>query len=378
AYPGAGSTPVHGMHVSVRGLLDALNLDLDQVGGNVSVLAHLAETGVFAQLGPDGLLPLAELLNRTATRPGARRPFALVSMLAAGGHLKQIGATTLEIENAPFAVSPDTAYFDGPVPEVSFTSDLPDPPSSYRIQWAWGDGKTTDNLGLPNASHRYDAEGDYTIQVKLLDGDGVAVAIDTVYALSGRPYWQITSISDPDEFLDLGDAGQSGPTYDLILRLLNAPKSGLIAVDRPDTATSVLRLRVLNAAVWDSSTCCPPAAPVPGEVREDLGISPAQATGVGPWFTGWEMNTWTQSTPSLGSGTMMGRHILGTTVYNVIDAGTQVGPKGALRIDATRDGKTMTGTIRVTIWWQVDDEGVLKIVDHGEDYRLPFTARRLR
>ncbi|MGE0443438.1 MAG: hypothetical protein AB7S39_23380, partial [Gemmatimonadales bacterium] len=138
AYPGAGSTPVHGMHVSVRGLLDALNLDLDQVGGNVSVLAHLVETGVFAQLGPDGLLPLAELLNRTATKPGARRPFALVSMLAAGGHLKQIGATTLEIENAPFAVSPDTAYFDGPVPEVSFTSDLPDPPSSYRIQWAWG------------------------------------------------------------------------------------------------------------------------------------------------------------------------------------------------------------------------------------------------
>lgn len=163
----------------------------------------------------------------------------------------------------------------------------------------------------------------------------------------------------------------------MLSRAVAVPGSGLIAIDELGAGSSTLRLRVLPTATWSAANCCPPAATLPGEVRQTLGVMPQEASGVGPYFAGWETSRWSQTTEDLGSGTLTGQYIMATGPYDIEDIGTQIGPRGGIRITATRNGKVMTGTIRITIWWVDGETGQLR-QGGSEDFVFPFTAERIR
>lgn len=72
---------------------------------------------------------------------------------------------------------------------------------------------------------------------------------------------------------------------------------------------------------------------------------------------------------------MGGQFVPGTMTYVIEDAGTQTGPAGGVRFSATRNGMVMTGTITITIWWINEDN---EVTEPGEEFRLPFTAVRIK
>ncbi|MGE0439081.1 MAG: hypothetical protein AB7S39_01235 [Gemmatimonadales bacterium] len=197
----------------------------------------------------------------------------------------------------------------------------------------------------------------------------------TIEFEGGFPYWRITSIVDEDELLDPGEAV---PFQVLLARLLAVPQSGLIAVDDEGGGKKVLRLRVLPAGTWDPTECCPPPA-APGELRQSLGEQPTVTYQVGPFFAGFGTTEWSQSTSDLGAGTLFGQYVAGGTESRKIkDAGVQVGPVDFIRISATRNGSTMTGTMTVFAWFQDEETGEVDPEFEPTSYVLRFTAVRLK
>ena len=188
-----------------------------------------------------------------------------------------------------------------------------------------------------------------------------------------KPFWRIDTIQDQDDLFELADGA---PLAVLFNRILAAPNSGLIAIDDEGGGRTVLRLRVLPTALWDATRCCPPPASATGELRQTLGIMPEESFEVGPLFAGWGTNRWSQSTGDLATGTMTGQFVDGLTEDNVKGAGTQAGPMGVLRIEATRNGATMTGTISVTGWFS-DTDGEQFVDPDPASFRFPFTATRM-
>ncbi len=310
-------------------------------------------------------------LPQSTSTPVVVSPFVSIA-----GRLKQMSAHVLDAVRAEFKVEPETVELEDDL-EVSFEASIPMPPAGgYRIRWEWDDGNTTESLSLPTATHTYEASGNYRVIATLLSMTRNVLAADTVEVGSqAAPYWRLTSFADQDDLLDIGNPGESGEIYDVLSRAVAVPGAGLIAID-PQGAGTVLRLRVLPTATWSTANCCPPAATLPGEVRQTLGVMPQEASGVGPYFAGWEASRWSQTTQDLGSGTLTGQYIMATGPYNIEDIGTQIGPRGGIRITATRNGKVMTGTIRITIWW-VDETGQ-HLQGSSEDFVFPFTAERIR
>ncbi len=389
AFPGAGLQPYQQWQqstqrdVMIRELLSTLSLSFQSQGNGVAMSAmssrpsnppRFLRGATSSRSVPCCRAPGTRIQDHRLRRPPG----------VARGVNKQISAVTFDLLDAPFEVTPDPFTFDSSSSQASFSADIPSPPATYRLRWEWGDGTMSENLNLPDATHNYQSAGDYEVIATLLgqpanasDPDPV-LAIDTVHTSSGEPFWRLETLADLDGFIELGDPGTSGEEFDAINRAIMAPHSALIAVDDEGTS-QVLRLRVLPASTWPAGQCCPTPTRAPGELRVPLGVSPAQVSGVGPFFTGWQSNAWTQSSTSLGQGTLMGQTTLGTASYDIINVGTQIGPAGATRIQGTRTGTTMTGTITFVIWWRVLVNGVPMLPDvPGEQYQMPFTAVRLK
>lgn len=191
------------------------------------------------------------------------------------------------------------------------------------------------------------------------------------------PYWQITSFIDVDGTLTDVDLTLAGEMVDLLRRLVATPRAGLIAVDTPSAGKTQLRLRALRSGLRDSTTCCPvPAYSAATELLLPLGTLPSTRYTVGPFFSGWETDSWSQSSTELNTGTMTGQYIPFTMTFQVPNQGAQVGPAGGVRTTATRNGTTMTGVVTVFVWYISDNTGELD--GDPDQYRFSFTATRLR
>lgn len=195
-----------------------------------------------------------------------------------------------------------------------------------------------------------------------------------------EPFWRIVTISDSDQLLDPEELTGESPLYTMIERIFAVPASGLIALENEAGGKSVVRLRVLTAATWTTMNCCPPTlTPLPGELRQTIGEMPATTYSVGPFFSAYNITQWSQSTTNLAAGTLTGSYIDGGLQSRKIkDLGTQLGPRDYIRIEATRNGTSMSGTISIVAWFQDEDTDEVDPRSEPTTFRLPFTAVRIR
>ncbi len=302
-----------------------------------------------------------------------------VELLDANDRVRGRDTATVVITERELTVTPKDARVE-PDTLITFTAttDLPLPPAP-SWEWDLGDGRTrtttVNTLEITYPPDR-DEEVTYTVMVRLKTADKVWAAgrTDVTVVPGAAPHWRITSIQDQDELFD--ELEGSDPIVSLFKRLLAVPTAGLISIAPVVDDSTELRLRVLRAAVWDPAACCPPPSAPAAEWQQLLGVTPTVTYSFGPFFSGWGSSTWSQSTTDLDAGTVTGQFIPGTASYRIKDAGTQVGPAGAIRINATRSGTTMTGQITITIWWNNENTG--EVERPGETSRFPFTAVRMR
>ena len=304
--------------------------------------------------------------------------------------VKQLAPEPIDVVRAPFKATPDTAFI-GNDSTVTFWADVPSPPTEgFRIRWEWGDGTTSENVGTMGGMHRYDPpDQDYTVTVTLLSADGSQVlASDTVQVKGskGIPYWRLTSITDAD---GLG-SDASLPLTVLLADAVANPGSAMISVDEGlQTNSSILRLRVLAGGTWDINNCCARRAPLlPGETRQALGYFPAfYGSSYGPLFNGYDETFLTGHRGDLDVGTMAGQYPIGAVeywVWNPVGEGQeerQQGPEFVLRVNATRNGTAMTGTITLFAWPTGDPlpGSTVRLVETTPDsWPFPFTAERIR
>ncbi len=359
--------------VPVRG--DALRLRVGD--GSTEFSVHdLASGALLATSGVEGV----DLAPLVGSENGETKSLMATTFVRLNGLLRQLGPEGLQLVRARFAVSPDTARISADSTTVSFEADVPSPPSDgFLIRWDWGDGTTTENLGLTSAMHTYAESGEYTVVATMLSADGQrTLAVDTLTVEDETsPHWRLTNIVDADE---LGSAA-SVPVTVLLADAVANPSSAMIGIDLIPFGPRALQMRVLAGGTWTTENCCDPLVPLLlGETRQRLGVQPTLTLGVGDFFTGFSESRWSQSTPDLSMGTISGQQTLGVFIYNVRDAGSQTGPQIVLRTEATRSGKTMTGTITL-IFWPIGDVlpgETLQYVEEPDFYRFPFTAERIR
>jgi PKD repeat protein len=101
-------------------------------------------------------------------------PLQSVSITAAafsnvlGGPTLQQAVEFRRLVRAPFTVSPATDTIQPGDTHVTFDVSVPKAPrSGFRVHWDWGDGTTSENLGLTSATHEYASAGDYTVVATL-------------------------------------------------------------------------------------------------------------------------------------------------------------------------------------------------------------------
>ena len=256
-------------------------------------------------------------------------------------------------------------------------------PSGTTYSWVLRTDAGRDSVATTTAAHTRNLKAGTKGKLLIIaheKGSKRPIARDSIpIESSALPFWQITSISDPDDVLDT-DTGDGDPFYPMMARLLAAPGSGLIAIESEASGGTVLRLRVLPNALWSPGNCCPPSsASFPGEFQFSLGVQPTVTYAVGPYFAGFGESRWAQSTDDLGSGTMTAQFVHGGLIPRAIEnAGTQNGPRDLIRFSATRSGASMTGTIEVYGWGVDEKTGEVPIDGNPGVLRLPFTAVRLR
>ena len=293
-----------------------------------------------------------------------------------GGLIRQVGAVTVRITGALFALEESQVRLEPGELEVEFTAKVPSPPAGgYRILWDWGDGTTTETANTLGAVHEYEAAADYTVTVTLLDMEGGRLARTTGQVSAAASLtWRITSFADQDDLFGDEDIEGSGPAVELLRRLLAAPTAGLITIEPGESAGTRLMLRAHRTTVWSGSGVAPPPSSAQAEHLLMLGTDPPTLHSVGPFFAGWESDYWTQTTADPTAGSMTGRYALGHATYQIEDAGTQRGPAGGVRFAGERNGARLTGTVIVVIWWQDEETG--EVSEPAEEFRFGFEALR--
>lgn len=350
-----------------------LNIRLPSIlGSGKGLVLSVPTSGAEVARTSGGLLDLGGIADFTAlgnliTHALVASPFEQI-----GGLLRQIAVAPFTVVKAPFMISPRTPKLDHGNQSLSFTASTNYPPSEgYRIQWDWGDGMTSENFSLNSATHTYAVAKEYQVVATMvtattrekLASDTVNIMVDAV------PDWQLTSFVDQDALFEDNSGG--GPIGALLERLIAAPRSGILAIDSLGPGASALRIHVNTGGLWDPSTCC---TGLGGSLLE-LGALPPVQYPMGPYFSGYDATTWSQTTTALDQGSITGQVVLGTVSYDIPNVGVQTGPAGVIRISATRSDTLMTGSLRVSLWFTVDETGKLA---GQEDYRFPFTAVRVR
>ena len=213
------------------------------------------------------------------------------------------------------------------------------PPAGTKYRWVLRtqDGKDSVETAAPTHTRNLEGDADGWLIFSALEGEHKRpIARDSIRVEPGEPvpFWKLTTFIDVDELVDPPgeDAGQGGPLFDLLWGAESAPGSALIAI-----SGNQLSMRVKRVGVW--ANCCPP--PFGGDDHV------------------WIWPTWSQSSTDLTSGTVTGVRTEGQSEF---------------RIEATRNGKIMAGTMTLKVV-QVDDETGEPDVS---TYRMTFTAERMR
>ncbi len=333
---------------------------------------HHYSTGTQDLASPTGSLnTAASYFQNLPQSPPRQVTVSRQAMMLQG--LRQMSAATFSMMRADFEVTPDQLEMPDDR-KVDLTPIVPEPPTEgFRIRWQWGDGTTTETTSTAVATRTYQQPGDYEVVASLLSTGGILLAADTVQVGGGpAPYWRLTTVSDADELLDDDDISGSGDVVSMLRRMLASPGAAMISIeDGPGGKT--LYLRVRKSGTWPDGI--PDAFNSASEWRMVLGPGAPEVHPLGPYFSAWRTASWSQSTSSLTNGNVLGQNILGTTSYNVYNAGTQTGPAGGVRINATRNGMVMSGALGFWIWFVDDDDD---IVGQAEEYPFPFTAVRMQ
>ncbi|MCA9762449.1 MAG: hypothetical protein KC544_04885 [Gemmatimonadetes bacterium] len=289
--------------------------------------------------------------------------------------LRQATVGLLEVFRTPFEITPDDAEILQPDTQIDFTADVaPAPDAGYYIRWEWGDSTTTELLSINTASHTFQEVRDHQVIATMLSSPGREVlAVDTVMVgANPAPYWHIISFTDQDGLLE--DNEGTGDLVFMLERLVASPRSGVLVIDSVGPGEKALRMHVNVLSEWDPNICCPLQ---PASVNiYTLGTDPGVGFTVGPFFLGYGLNYFSQSTTNLNAGTLMSQWIPNTVTYNIAGGGSQVGPAGAIRISATRTGVVMAGELTVHLWFFDPDNN--EVSGPPEIYRFPFTGLRLR
>ncbi len=266
---------------------------------------------------------------------------------------------------------------------VALTATLTDPPDDgYRIVWQWGDGtETTVHTDTPAAEHLYTRVGTFRVVATLRTAEepGQVLAVDSTLVITyPLPYWFFTSFEDPKGFLDTQDGQQS-----VFRQFLTAPATGLLMIwTRIDSATSSIYLDVHpDGITFDELECCrrsvywrgggmiPNQAPV-----MFFGTNPRTTAPFGPYFAAFSESFWTQSTPDLTAGTVLGQSTVHATSCRLPNGTLEACPVNFFRFQAARDADGMTGVIEL---YRVRNTPVGIVLDLDIPTAVfPFTARR--
>lgn len=336
------------------------------------LVVHNYTTGSQDIASPSGSLnAAAPFFQNLPQSPPRQVTVSRQQMMLQG--LRQMSAATYSMMRGDFEVTPDELE----MPEdrkVELTPKVPMPPTEgFRIRWQWGDQTTTETTNAGVASHTYEQPGNYQVIASLLSTTNVLLGADTVEVGSGpMPYWRLVTAVDADELLDDEEIEGGGQEYQMLKRMVTVPGAAMISIEDGPGGKG-LYLRVRKSGTW------PDGIPGPynsgNEWRMVLGPDTPQNYPLGPYFSAWRDGSWSQSTTTLTSGTVLGQNILGMTSYNVPSAGTQTGPAGGVRFNANRNGTTMSGVLEIWIWFVDYDDNE---VGPGEQYPFLFTAVRMQ
>jgi len=190
AVEGGGWLPVEGDDVIVRSAATRLRL------------APGSATSSFSLHGMDGVqvgsvagepMELAGIDAITGQAPLDPVPFAVVLFRQPlpGSSQRQVTAAVRRFVRAPFEISPTQRALEGGETSVEFEVSVPMPPAEgFRVHWDWGDGNTSENLGLTTATHDYDEPGNYKVTATLRDvTGGIDLAVDIAQVTSGPGGW---------------------------------------------------------------------------------------------------------------------------------------------------------------------------------------------
>ncbi|HRP08354.1 MAG TPA: hypothetical protein PLL69_07690 [Gemmatimonadales bacterium] len=369
--PGGGFAPVTEEPILVRSQEAVIRIP--SVGSSAGIMVHQRGGAVTAETGA-ATLPVKSIgiVQAAADLVETKLVISSVRQLAEG--VKQVAARVASVVKVPFEVTPEEADISEPFEKVTFTASVPRPPEGgYGITWEWTGGNLRNFTNTTTADIEFVEVKDYTVVATLYSFvGGIDLAVDTVKVVVNQSqHWRLASFTDQDDLFN-DEEGQS-PIATQLLRMLAAPTSTMLSVVQMTANSTELQFQTMMTKTWDAEQCCPPT-PLESFRTMELGRDPAQVTALGPYFSGWNSSYWSESTEDQNTGTLQAQKILGTMNYT-IDGQSQVGPAGALRLNATRLGKTMSGTLSAFIWF-VDQDGDL--TGPPEEFRFPFTATRLR
>lgn len=161
--------------------------------GSRSYTLHLPTGAQVAESAPDlsmlvgavdafaGLSPLGQIVATVSLR-------RLID-----GLYRQVVPQRRRFVRHTFQVDPPQVTVENAEDPVDLTAEFTAPMfSGFRIEWDWGDGEVTENLGLVNASHTYAQEGTYQVVASLKPASiDFTLAKDTVQVTVGQSgAWQ--------------------------------------------------------------------------------------------------------------------------------------------------------------------------------------------
>lgn len=374
AVTGRGFKPLGNNPAVIRSGNERLRVTIAGFGGS-SVRIDLLEAlggGSIAQLNANTFGP-PDIAGFGQLPLGATRELSISPYTTTAGNLRQINVEPLELRKSTFGIVQDTVHLQSGQIRITLDVEVPDPPAGgYQVRWAWGDGMSTTTLNALSATYIYQQSESRQVIATLLDASATELAADTSYVVAGAPYWHVMSMVDVDNLLDVNDVSPLGT---LLQRMIANPAAAMLAFEPTGIAGNThLIFRVLPAFHWTDQNCCT-TTQEPNEMRLVLGVSPSTSNSVGPAFSPWNTNSWSQSVNDLDSGTMSGQSIEGLTTYVIPNAGTQVGPTAGFRTMVTRSGRRIDGTLTITAWGFDLDTGEGA---EPSEYRFNFSAFRFR
>ena len=260
--------------------------DAQGFGGSISSFSLHDLQGLTVASGTSSTDALRDIPAFSALSTVTPTPFALTVHATGGaGGALQAGAVMLRMIAAPFEVTPARDTVGPGDLRVTFEANVPRPPADgFRVHWDWGDGTTSENLGVTTATHEYSTAKHYRVIITLRDVARTAVlGVDTVQVMDAPGQW-VGSVSG--EWFGVGRANE-GTTYFTATNVTWEPD---LSASAPAGYT---RFRVTGGLLryWREVPC----ANWVGAVREtalsssaifssflfvsDVGLEPASATG---------------------------------------------------------------------------------------------------